>query len=202
MVELFLNAFDECPRAVFEFRYKVYVEEMGRRQTYADHDARTIIDPMDATAHHGYAVEDGNIVAVIRLNFVRDGNVDPYYQFYEIDQLPETEQSLTTICTRNMIAPSHRGTSLSFRMLKLMYELALDGGSTSCYIDINEPLLPMFIKIGCKPLFTKEHSDYGEVVVMRLDGLDLEHFKSVRSPFVPVCKRYLKKLEEEATIVA
>lgn len=192
MVDLRVYSFADCPKEVFRFRYKIYVEELHRPQSYADHTARTIIDPMDATAHHGVAFDGDDIVAVIRLNFVRDGNTDPYFRFYEIDKLTPSDQAVATICTRNMIAPAHRGTSLSFRMLKLMYLLALEHGSAFCYIDVNEPLLPLFERIGCKPLFKKEHADYGLVTVMRLDGLDLDHFRAVRSPFAPVCAKFLK----------
>lgn len=193
MFDLYVHRFAECPDEVFNFRYRIYVEELHRRQSYADHDARTIIDPMDATAHHGVAYKDGVIAAVIRLNFVRDGGVDPYYTFYEIDRLPADFQDKVSICTRNMVSKDHRKTPLAFRMLKLMYELALEKGSTSCYIDINAPLQPMFEKIGCKPLFEKEHPDYGLVTIMRLDGLDLDHLTKVRSPFAPICRKFLER---------
>ena len=193
MFDLRVFQFSDCPPEAFNFRYKIYVEEMGRQQSYADHQAKTIIDPMDKTAHHGVAFRDGAIAAVIRLNFVRDGNVDPYYEFYEIDKLPEDFQEKVSICTRNMVAAEHRRSPLAFRMLKLMYELALNNGSTSCYIDVNKPLVPLFEKIGCRPLFEKQHADYGLVTVMRLDGLDLDHLRKVRSPFAPICKRFLEK---------
>ena len=193
MFDLKVFRFEDCPEEVWRFRYKVYVEEMGRPQSYADHDERKIIDPMDAKAHHGVAFHNDVIAAVIRLNFVRDGDVDPYYSFYEIDKLPPEEQEKVCICTRNMVADEHRNTPLAFRMLKLMYLLALENGSTACYIDVNAPLIPMFEKIGCKPLFEKDHPDYGLVTVMRLDGLDLEHLTAVRSPFAPICKSFLKK---------
>ena len=199
MFDLHVFNFTECPPEAFRLRYQIYVEEMERQQPYANHKSRTIIDPMDSSAHHGVAFADGKVAAVIRLNFVRDGGVDPYYTFYEINKLPLGTQDKISICTRNMVASAYRSTPLAFRMLKLMYILALENGSTACYIDVNAPLVPMFEKIGCKPLFEKEHSDYGLVTVMRLDGLDLDHLISVRSPFVPICRKYLKRLERKGS---
>ena len=154
---------------------------------------------MDDTAYQGVAYKDGEIAAVIRLNFVRDGGVEPCYSFYELDKLSQSEQNKISICTRNMVAKKHRGTPLAFRMLKLMYELALENGSTACYIDISEQDIPMFEKIGCRTVFTKHHPEYGFVYVMRLDGLDLDHLISVRSPFVPICRKYLKRLERKGS---
>jgi len=35
---------------VCRFRYQIYVEEMQRKQRYADHNKRIIEDPLDLTA--------------------------------------------------------------------------------------------------------------------------------------------------------
>ncbi|MEM8772268.1 MAG: hypothetical protein AAGD92_11515 [Pseudomonadota bacterium] len=195
MFNLKLFSYEECPPEAFRFRYSVYVEELARPQKYADHDAKTIIDPMDRTAHHGVAYKNEHIAAVIRLNFVRDGNVDPYYDFYEINRLSLEEQAVSCICTRNMVGAAHRNTPLAYRMLKLMYELAIENGARICFIDVNEPLVPMFKKLGCRPVMEKQHDDYGLVTIMRLDGLDLDHLIKVRSPFTPICRRFLKRTE-------
>ena len=34
-------------KAVYHFRYKIYIEEMQRKQQYVDHEDRMIIDPLD-----------------------------------------------------------------------------------------------------------------------------------------------------------
>lgn len=193
MFNIDVYRFEECPGEAFRFRYQVYAEEMGRSNAYTDHVARTIIEPMDRTAYHGVANYGEEVAAVIRLNFVADGNVDPYFDFYEIGALPPAEQAKACICTRSMVAAQHRRTPLAFRMLKTMYVLAIENGSTACYIDVNAPLMDFYQRIGCKPLFQKEHPDFGLVAVMRLDGLDLDHLTAIRSPFAPICRKFLAK---------
>ena len=72
---------DDCPEDIFRFRYRVYIEEMRRRQSYVDHENRLIVDPMDKTAFQGVGYYGSKLAAVIRLNFVRDGGVDSYLEF-------------------------------------------------------------------------------------------------------------------------
>ena len=114
------------------------------------------------------------------------------------DLSPE-ELSRASICTRYMLAPEFRKSGLAYKMLKAMYILAIENGSTSCYIDTNDPLVSMFEKIGCRTLFRKNHPDYGDVTVMRLDGLDIDHLMAVRSPFAPICRRFLERRESGKT---
>jgi hypothetical protein len=41
--------------AVSRFRYSIYVEEMNRKQKYADHDRKAFIDPLDGKGVQLYA---------------------------------------------------------------------------------------------------------------------------------------------------
>lgn len=187
----------DCPREVFRFRYEVYVEELHRKQTYACHETRTIEDPMDRSAYHGVATNKaGEIAATIRLNYVRDGGVDPYYGFYEIDKLSPREQDAVAICTRNMTAKRYRHTPLGYRMIRNAFVLSADLDATICYIDVNKPLIPLFRKLGFRERFEKDHPDYGLVTIMRLDGLDVEYLTKIGSPFAPLSADYLEKQEQ------
>lgn len=67
--------------ALYTFRYRIYVEEMARPQKYADHDARTIRDPLDDTAYNLVAWQDDAIAGCVRVNFARDGGMDYYERF-------------------------------------------------------------------------------------------------------------------------
>jgi hypothetical protein len=48
--------------AIFGFRYRIYVDEMGRPQKDADHDRRRIRDALDDTAFNLAAWNDERIV--------------------------------------------------------------------------------------------------------------------------------------------
>ncbi len=196
MVEYRVCEYRDCPRELFHFRYKIYVEELGRRQTYANHDLRTIEDSLDSTGHQGIAIEKNKIIGTVRLNLLREGGVGFYHHFYELDRLPQNEQMTASVCTRYMVAQQHRKTRVPLELLKLIYLFGIENGSTACYMDTNEPFIPMYLKFGYEALFEKEHPDYGHVTVMRLRVLDLDNLRSVRSPFAPICERFLKQKSE------
>ncbi len=60
---------EEEKRAVYRFRYDIYVEEMGRYQDIADHENRMFMEPEDATARTFYVAEDGEVLATSRMSW-------------------------------------------------------------------------------------------------------------------------------------
>lgn len=200
MPEYSVYQYNDCPPELFHFRYKIYVEELGRRQTYARHDTQTIEDPLDPTGYQGVAFNDGEIIGCVRLNFVRDGGVQPYYDFYELSQLPESDQMRASICTRYMVNPHFRKSRVPIELLKLIYLFGIENGANACYMDTNAPYIRFYQKFGYEALFEKNHPDYGRVTVMRLPVLDLGYLESVRSPFAPLCKRFLASQQKALAI--
>ena len=195
MYEYKIYNYDNCPRELFRFRYKVYVEELNRKQTYACHKTRTIEDPLDQTAHHAVVTKQDEIIACVRLNILREGSVHAYHDLYELSRLSAEDLERASICTRNMVAQPYRSTGVSVRMLKLIYEHGMRRDVTTCFMDVNQPLIKLFSKFGYVPLFEKDHPDYGRVTVMRLDVLDIERLTAIRSPFASICRRYLEEQE-------
>lgn len=189
----------DCPEAVYRFRYEVYVAELGRRQRYACHDTRSIRDPLDDTAHQIVAYKDEEIVAVVRLNFVRDGNLGEYEALYGISGLNTQEKATSAVCTRIMTARRYRHTPLGYRMIESAFRFSAEHDVTICLIDVNEPRRELFEKLGFRLLDRIEHPDYGRVCLMRLDGLDINHLRAVASPFAPLSEAYLakKKMPDE-----
>ena len=101
---------------LFAFRYRIYVEEMNRRQKYADHSRRTIEDPLDRTADNLVAWEGTEIVGCVRLNFAPDGGIDYYTRLLRMAELvPEFPRGVS-LCTRLMVAPQRRGATLAYRL--------------------------------------------------------------------------------------
>ncbi len=59
----------EDRQRVFRFRYEIYVEKMKRPQTYADHAARSVEEPLDGTGRIYLAEDDqGHVVGTVRSN--------------------------------------------------------------------------------------------------------------------------------------
>jgi N-acyl-L-homoserine lactone synthetase len=180
---------NSAPEALYEFRYKIYVEEMGRKQKYACSVTKTIRDPLDAKGHQGVILRDNEIVGSIRMNLLKDGPVGDYFRFYSLGDLSAQALAKSSICTRLMIEPSLRRTPASIELVKFAYEFGLKNGIDSCFIDCNHHLVRFFRRFGWRSLYRREHEEYGLVDVMRLDLRDIDYLSSINSPFVAIAAR-------------
>lgn len=182
---------DECPQRLFEFRYDVYVREMARPQRYADHEAKTIIDPLDLFGINVLALEGDKIVGCVRTNFLRHGSLGEYEEFYGLKDLCGADRDQTSICTRLMIGSSRRRSFTTFGVMRAVYEYGLNNGIRFNFIDCNEHLVGFFQKFGYRLLGAKHHVEYGEVSLLKLDLIDEPHLTAVKSPFLPSLQAYL-----------
>ena len=180
-----------CPEDVFRFRYSVYIEELHRSHSYACHETATIKDGLDRTARHTVVTKNGAMIAYMRLNLLRDGDVQPYFHFYDLCRLTEGEQESAAVCTLDMIAKPYRRTFVFVRMIQTMYEHGIRNGVTKCFMDVNLPLVKLHEKLGFKLQNETIHPDHGPVAVMCLDSLDYEYLKGIRSPLAQICKKFL-----------
>lgn len=172
-------------RAIYRFRYAVYVEEMARPQKHADHLAKFIIDPLDVPAACVLAAwEAGEIVGTVRTNFLSSSCIGEYTYLYMLGSFSPAELAATSITTRLMVHPRHRRTLLATRLCCEAYRGGLDLGITTNFIDCNTHLVEYFAKLGYRIHRTNlVHPEYGVVSVMRLDLMDYVHLEAVCSPF-------------------
>jgi hypothetical protein len=101
-------------RAVYRFRYDVYVEEMGRYRGTADHEKRLLIEPEDETSRIFYAAEDGQVVGTSRFSWGGDAPFSPRQieQYRLAPFLAELPLEAMVVGERGMVAPRLRGTDL------------------------------------------------------------------------------------------
>jgi hypothetical protein len=110
---------EEEKRAVYRLRYDVYVEEMGRYQTVADHTQRMLYEEVDEQSRISYAAIDGEMVATARLTW---GGAGPFPQRM-INQyglapfLAELPPSAIAVGERAMVRPHLRGTDVLLKMI-------------------------------------------------------------------------------------
>lgn len=63
---------EEEKRAVYRLRYDVYVEEMGRYQSVADHEQRMFYEDCDEHSRIRFVAIDGEVVATSRFTWGGD----------------------------------------------------------------------------------------------------------------------------------
>ncbi len=171
--------------AIFRLRYLVYVEEMHRSQRYADHERKLITDPLDATAVLLGLWDDDACIGTVRSNKLRDSYVGEYCDLYGLGELSPADVAVTSITTRFMIARPYRHTRLTLRLVVANYDIGIDEGIAYDFMDCNHHRTRTFEKLGYKihrP--SVQHPEYGDVAVMRLALLDIDHLNTVASPFI------------------
>lgn len=170
---------------LFTFRYRIYVEEMGRKQKYADHARRLIQDPLDATAHNVVALDgQGQIAGCVRLNLCRDGGTDYYESLTRMEDVGSDHPYHTSLCTRLMVAPEFRKSPLAARLACACYDIAMAQGVVWNFVDCNEHLVPFFRRLGYRFTHRAFHEEYGDVIVMRLNLQDIDGLHAMQSLFV------------------
>ena len=181
----------EALRAVYRFRYGVYVEEMARKQNYANPAQKIITDPLDESGVNFVGRLEGQIVGVLRANLSRRGPIGSYESFYEMNRLGDDHPNKTSIATRLMVAPEFRRGTLAMRLILAMYDYGIRRGVRWNVMDCNDHLVPMFSGLGYVTHKAPDvHEEYGLVNVMSLDMLDQERLRMLKSPYWPRLKEF------------
>ena len=87
-------AFTDAERnAIYRQRYEIYVEEMQRYDSTADHTNRWLVEDVDEVSRLFYAIQDGHLVGSIRLTLGLDGGlsdalVDKYSLAPFLEEVP------------------------------------------------------------------------------------------------------------------
>ena len=133
---------------VYRFRYRIYVEQMGRRQKYADHVRKLIVEPLDEAARIYAAYLDGIIVGTIRGNRFSDLATGYYRKIYRIDDRFPLSPDQMSLTTKLMFDP---GLQRSLYPIRLIVHYARDFNSGRLckidFVDCSRWLLPFFLKL-------------------------------------------------------
>lgn len=180
--------------ALYAFRYRIYVEEMARPQKYADHTTRRIRDPVDNCGHNIVAWDaEGQISGCVRVNLARDGALDYYSGLLGLKAVGAEHPAATSVCTRLMILPKYRGSTLATRLSCASFDFGLDRGIVWNFLDCNDHLVGFFARMGYERTHSAVHEEYGRVNVMRLNIRDYAHLKATGSIFQKNLERYHRR---------
>ena len=174
----------------FRLRYDVYVQEMGRKQQFADPVARTIYEPFDDRGRILVAVDGVEVVGTVRINFRRDGPLE-CEDLYEVERFAPYYPDSVTMTTKLIVRRDFRHVSAAGRLALAAFELARSSGSRIDVIDCNPHLLRLYQTLGYR-IYKRniDHPDYGSVIPMVLLLDDIAYLTEIRSPFVRLARQY------------
>jgi len=178
---------------VAEFRYSIYVEEMGRRQRYADPSSRRVLEPLDQNARITAAYDaGGKIVGTLRTNYLSESDIGDYRAFYRIEEFGAPFEEHMTVTTKLMVRPELRAGTLPVRLAIEAYREGLNRGVVMDFIDCNRHLEGFFHKIGYRAYCgRRNHPEFGDVLPMVLYTRDWLHLSVVGSPLLKAARRVL-----------
>jgi predicted GNAT family N-acyltransferase len=177
---------EEVRRAVYRLRYDVYVEEMGRYQSVADHEQRMLYEEVDKQSRISYAAIDGEVVATARLTWGGDG---PFPQRM-IDQyglapfLAELPASAIAVGERGMVRPRLRGTDVLFKMMIAGRERVSERRIQLIFGDCEPHLLNLYLSLGMRT-YSKTNinsPEAGYLIPIVTVVEDIEYLRQIKSP--------------------
>ncbi len=180
--------------AVYRFRYRVYVEEFGRKLGTPDHERKWVTDDGDEapTTTILYTGSLDNITGTVRLQHWRAGEV-PHHDMDElsIDRFSGFETLNTGEIGRLMVRRSMRGRVIVASLLRASYEIfAGEQGTDLVFCYCSPGLVRYYQQLAMRP--------FGGRPVMAPDGImvplvavlsDYDYYRRARSLLAPLVKR-------------
>ena len=190
---------EEEKRAVFRFRYEIYVEEMNRYSDVADHENRLLYEPYDEYSRISYVGRKGRVVATARLTW---GALAPFPQRmieqYHLEPfLKELPPEAIAVGERGMIAPELRGTDLILEMIGAGLRFA-NSNRIQLTIGNCEPhLLNVYLDLGYRT-YSRENwnCDSGYLIPILFAPEDIEYLRKFDSPLL----EYVHDFGEDARV--
>jgi predicted GNAT family N-acyltransferase len=182
--------------AIYAFRHRIYVEELGRKLGRDAEGRPWVHDPDDEHPHtrHLYTVDEtGAISGSLRARFWAPGTV-PAKDFaaFSMERVAGIDGLATGELGRLMVAPGARGTHLLAALLSTAYELgAGELGADLVFINCAPPLVRLYRKLGCRTYAGRlVPTPDGSEVPMLLVMSDLESMERADSFLLPLARRH------------
>jgi len=172
---------------IYRLRYRIYIEEMKRPQRYANHDKKTISDPLDDGAYNFYAQIENKVTGILRLNSATRTNLEFYKEFFGFDEICSAygmRPEQAGIVGGFMVLPAYRGSKLAMELMLESFRVGFTDGLRLMFLYCEAHHVRKYKMLGFRPYRDDaRHPDWGRVTQMVLDASDTEHLRKTRSPF-------------------
>lgn len=176
--------------AIYRQRYTIYVEEMQRYGSIADHTNRRLVEEIDEISRLYYSVRDGRLVGSIRLTLGLDGGLsDALIDKYSLAPfLEEVPADSIIVGERFMVDPGYRGTDVLFEMFSTYMQLVNELRIELMIGDCEPHLLNVYQALGFRPYAERNINspDAGYLIPLVVVAEDFDYICDLRSPLSEV----------------
>jgi hypothetical protein len=181
--------------AIWEFRYRVYVEEMGRKLGRDAEGRPWVHDPEDErpSTYQLYTLDDDGVSSVMRVRFWAPGEVPAAdFELFSMERFPGIEEIGTGELGRLMVRPTARGALLMGALLNAAYEIGVgELDARIAFLNCAPSLVRLYRKLGARPYDGRLiPTPDGVEVPMILVLSDIETMTKVRSCVLPLAEHY------------
>jgi GNAT superfamily N-acetyltransferase len=171
--------------AAYRLRYRVYVDELGFRQTHADHECGWVKDPLDESAILVVALSFGRVVGTVRTNFARECDLGPFVALHRMHETGTAFPSKVSLTSKLIVHPAYRSGRVASRMIHYIFQYAVARGIGVDFIDCEAKLVPLYHRYGYRQTsdIPFEHPELGPRIPMRL-WTDVPYLARARSAFL------------------
>lgn len=176
---------------VYEFYYRIQVQEMGLDVPDADHDGQRLWERGDdlASTLHFFAGTPENIVGAIRIRVWNPEEVpEQLYKRYSMDRLPGVQQLRVGDFTRLLVDSRVRGESLIKALaIRATHESLERYGQELMFAECRPWLLPTYRLLSMRTYGGRHFStSWGLVVPIFGISADVEYARLVGSPLADI----------------
>jgi len=172
--------------AVYRFRYEIYVAEMGRYGSTANHETRMLVEAEDETARIFYAAIDGNVVATSRFSWGGDA---PFTQrlidHYMLEPfLAELPPDAIAVGERGMVKPELRGSPTFSQLGRFSSRWANEKRIQLIFGACEPHLLSLYVGQGSRTYSKKNINspEAGYLIPIVSVVEDIEYLRRIGSP--------------------
>lgn len=185
----------EEKRAVYQFRYQTYVEEMSKHLEDIDYEQKLLCDELDEWTILLYAKMGSQIIATARINI---GNTKDFpakvVQILSLKRFEsyylENEEPRFAYVTKLMVAAPHRRSPVLYLLIAHCYEICCSNQVQFAFGGCNFHLIRLYEQMGFHHYGNNfVYPGYGLLTPLVLVINDIHHLRKVRSPLFRIARK-------------
>lgn len=182
----------EQKQAIYAFRYKIYIQEMGKTLADVDHENKLLKDDRDDHSVQFYLEDEDGVVACLR-SFVSEEKpfTSEEIDDFALNRFSSFEKGSISLTGKLMIDPKKRNTSALGLLVINTYKYVREKGVQFDFCNCAPSLVQLYEMLGYrryKDNITDNDVGYRVPLVNVLE--DIQHYEFIKSPFY----RYAREL--------